>query len=638
MVEALGESPSVLQRQIAALSQFTAVAAVLAGALTLIFASLSSDVGFLAALTFSTGVIVALVPEGLLPTLSVSLAIGGQRMAQRGAAIRRLSAVESVGAVTVICTDKTGTLTENVLTVAGVIQDKPTAQSRQAILEAAVHCSEAYPDEAGTWVGDSIDVALAEWASAEHLDIGQLRARVKTRAGLPFDARRRLMTVICGSDEEEFEVAKGAPEAVIELTGSSVPAELMEQVHAAAGRGERVVMMAVRRGSDWRISGAIRLEDPVRAEVPGAILACQRAGIRVIMLTGDHPETARAVARASGLASGGVITGVGVESMSDVELLSALREQAIFARIDPEQKLRIARILKDVGEIVVMTGDGINDAPALEAADVGVAMGMRGTEVAKQAADIVLSDDNFATIVAAIEEGRSIKSNIRKFASYVFTSNVAELVPFVLYIFLPIPLPLAVIQVLAIDLGTDLLPALALGAEPASPQTMSTPPEPPARPLLTRDLVLKTFAFFGPIEAALGVCAFFAFFVTEGWQPFDSLAALENLSPEARSLTFVGIVAGQIGCVFAQRDGTLVSRLSLTSNPWIMVGLVFEVVLVFVLVYITGLNGLFEMERVDLAWMLLLPLGAALFVALDLVRRTVVSSLLAPRGIRHARS
>jgi magnesium-transporting ATPase (P-type) len=540
-----------------------------------------------------------------------------------------------VGAVTVICTDKTGTLTENVLTVAGVILDRQTTQTRQAILEAAAYCSEAYRDEAGTWVGDSIDVALAEWASAEHLDIRELRAQVKTRAGLPFDARRRLMTVICASDGEEFEVAKGAPEAVIELTRSSVSAELMEQVHAAAGQGERVVMLALRKGPDWCISGAIRLEDPVRAEVPDAIAACQRAGIRVIMLTGDHPQTAKAVARAAGLASGALITGPDVESMSDVELLSALREEAIFARIDPEQKLRIARVLKHAGEIVVMTGDGINDAPALEAADVGVAMGKRGTEVAKQAADIVLSDDNFATIVAAIEEGRAIKSNIRKFASYVFTSNVAELVPFVLYIFLPIPLPLAVIQVLAIDLGTDLLPALALGAEPASPQTMSSPPEPPARPLLTKELVLKTLAFFGPIEAALGIGAFFAFFVVEGWQPFESFVGFDHLAPAARSLTFVGIVAGQIGCVFAQRDGSLGSRLSLTSNPWILFGLLAEIALIFALVYVPGLSRAFKMESVGISWMLLVPVGAGMFIALDLVRRTILSSLIALKSRRH---
>jgi magnesium-transporting ATPase (P-type) len=630
MVEILGESPSVLQREVSALSRFTAVAAVLAGTLTLIVANIFTDVGFLASLTFSTGVIVALVPEGLLPTLSVSLAMGAQRMAQRGAAIRRLSAVESVGAVTVVCTDKTGTLTANTLTVAGIVENGEPGGDKRAILEAAVYCNDAYQDDAGRWSGDAIDVALAEWASAERIGVDALRARVQKSPGMPFDASRRLMTVLCSLDGNEFEVAKGAPEAVIEITGVRVSDYLMEQVHAAAGLGERVLMFAVRRGSEWRTCGAIRLADPLRPEVPGAIAACSRAGIRVIMVTGDHPRTAQTVARNAGLASAAVNTGADVDSMSDLQLLSALREQAIFARIDPQQKLRIARVLKEAGEIVVMTGDGINDAPALEAADVGVAMGKRGTEVAKQAADIVLSDDNFATIVAAIEEGRAIKLNIRRFASYVFTSNVAELIPFVLYIFLRIPLPLAVIQVLAIDLGTDLLPALALGAEPASPRAMATPPEPPRRPLLTTDLMLKTFAFLGPIEAVLGVGAFFAFFVVAGWRPFESFAAFDDLSPAARSLTFVGIVAGQVGCVFAQRDGSLRSRLSLTSNPWILFGVAVEIVLVFALVYVPGLSGMFKMQRVEVGWMLLLPLGAAVFIVLDLVRRIFVSLRTSP--------
>jgi len=636
MVEAVHEEPSPLERQVAALSRFTAVAAVLAGAATLAIASVSTSIGFIAALTFATGGIVALVPEGLLPTLSVSLAIGGERMAARGAAIRKLSAVESVGAVTVICTDKTGTLTTSALTVIGVINE---SEQRLDLLRAAALCNDARRDGRGEWVGDAIDVALAQWVQAEGADPGELRAIHPRSRGTAFDARRRYMTVTCASDGGQIEVAKGAPEAILALTGVALDSASHDALTAAARRGERLVMLAT-RDREWRIDGTLCLQDPPRPEAPAAIRACHAAGVRVVMLTGDHPETAIAIAAQVGLHVGGAISGDEVAGMSDDELLGRLRGDAVFARIDPEQKLRIAKVLQRAGEIVVVTGDGINDAPALEAADVGVAMGLRGTEVAKQAADIILADDNFATIVAAIEEGRSIKANIRRFASYVFTSNVAELVPFVLYIFLPIPLPLAVIQVLAIDLGTDLLPALALGAEPPSPRTLEAPPEPPARPLLTRALVVRTFLFFGLIEAALGMGGFFMFYAAEGWRPFESLDSFGNVDAQARAITFLGIVAGQVGCVFAQRDGTLRARLSLASNRLILLGILAEIAALFLLIYTPGLNHLFEMDDVPLAWMLLLPLGAALFIALDAARRGIAPLMrhaLTPRmGRRHA--
>lgn len=623
MVEGVRRGPSVLESQVAGLSRLTAAIAVLAGAATLSLAAISTSVEFLAALTFATGVIVALVPEGLLPTLSVSLAIGARRMAERGAAVRRLSAVEAIGSVTVICTDKTGTLTQNALSVIGFM---PAADDPVLVEEAvlvATLCNDARA--AGPSLqGDPIDLALLAWSIEHGASVDALRQAWQRVSDVPFSADRRYMAVTVARDGATLEMIKGAPEAVLELAGAPASAIVRNAIDEATAAGERVLMLAIRRtdGSAPVPLGLIRLHDPPRPEVPAAIAACQRADLRVLMLTGDHPATARSVARAVGLGEGLlVVEGAALERMSDGALLAAMRAGALFARIDPRQKLRIVTVLKHAGEIVVVTGDGINDAPALRAADVGVAMGLRGTEVAKQSADIVLADDNFATIVAAIEEGRSIKTNIRRFASYVFTSNVAELAPFLLYIFSPVTLPLAVAQVLAIDLGTDLVPALALGVEAPSERTMDAPPEPPERPLLTRTLAARTFLFFGLVEAALGMAAFIAYLAVAGWRPVDSFGPYDAIAGEARTLTFLGIVAGQIGCVFAQRDGPLSARLSLRSNTWMAWGIVLEVTLALVLVYVPGVNGLFSMQAVSPAWLLTLPLGAATFVVADLGRR-----------------
>jgi len=379
------------------------------------------------------------------------------------------------------------------------------------------------------------------------------------------------------------------------------------------------------------------MHDPPRPEVAAAIAACRRAGIRVLMLTGDHPATARAIAMHIGISNANavVLEGSELDTLDDPTLADRLRETVVLARTTPEQKLRIVRLLRAAGEIVTVTGDGVNDAPALRVADVGIAMGKRGTEVAKQASDIVLLQENFATIVASIEEGRAIKHNIRRFASYVFTSNVAELVPFLFYVFAAVPLPLTILQILAIDLGTDLLPALALGLEPASPRTLDVAPERPGSPLLTRTLAVRTFLYYGLVEAAVGMTAFFAVFWSAGWRPFASMGPFAASAATASTLTFLGIVGGQIGCLIAQRDGDLRTRMQLLRNPWIMLAVVVELALTLAIVYLPTINTLFGMTSVSPAWLLAIPSGAAVMIAADQLRRWLVSSA-SPRLSGHA--
>jgi magnesium-transporting ATPase (P-type) len=421
----------------------------------------------------------------------------------------------------------------------------------------ATLCNDARDTKDGA-AGDPTDRALLRWVEHERLDAAALRERHARIADVPFDPDRRYMRVDCAFRDGPRQLVKGAPEAVTALVQVPLPSELAAAIRDAAERGERVLLLAegVASGSPSYV-GLLRLHDPPRPEVPAAVAACRRAGIRVLMLTGDHPATARAIAIRIGLCDehSELLEGGALDALDDPALIARLRSDVILARITPEQKLRVVRTLQAAGEVVTVTGDGVNDAPALRVADVGIAMGRRGTEVAKQASDIVLLDDNFATIVAAIEEGRAIKHNIRRFASYVFTSNVAELVPL--------------------------------------------PPEPPRPPLLTRVLAVRTFLFYGLVESTLGMIAFFAVFWTDGWRPFDSLTSHESAAVAGATLTFLGIVGGQIGCLFAQRAGSLRARLSLRRNPWIAFGIAVELVIALALVYTPGVDTVFSMVAVS---------------------------------------
>ena len=450
------------------------------------------DNGFLLAV----GVTVALVPEGLLPTVTLSLARGAQQMARRSALVRRLEAVETLGSTTYICTDKTGTLTRNemavveVWTPAGAARVSGTGYSpagtvtasraavphlRRLAVAAVRSSTGRIVERTDGWhpVGDPMEAALSTFAMRAGVRLDELSSsQVEQR--FPFDPRRRRASVVA----DGLLQVKGAPDAVLPrclpVPGADAPLAEM------TASGLRVLAVACRAAGglpadpgqaerDLTLLGLIGLEDPPRDDVSDAIAACQRAGIRLAMVTGDHPATARAVGEQVGLAGPDALVTTGADLPEDDDALGAMldRDGVILARVTPEDKLRIARALQKRGHVVAMTGDGVNDGPALRQADIGVAMGASGTDVAREAADLVLLDDHFATIVAAVELGRATYTNIRRFLTYHLTDNVAELVPFAAWAITggELPLALGVLQILALDIGTDLLPALALGAE-----------------------------------------------------------------------------------------------------------------------------------------------------------------------------
>ncbi|HEX6257387.1 MAG TPA: cation-transporting P-type ATPase [Euzebyales bacterium] len=556
------------------------------------------------AVVFAIGVTVALVPEGLLPTVTLSLAIGAQRMARRNALVRRLDAVETLGSTTCVCTDKTGTLTRNEMQVVdvwtpagaarirgtgyaptGVVDaDEGTMPALRRLAETSVLCSGGrVVRRADRWVaeGDPMEAALD--AFAQRLEVAVDRAGAPT-GRFPFDPRRRRMSV----HTDGVLHVKGAPDAV--LPRCTDAGDARTTIGHFAERGLRVLAVARRRWNgtqdatadeaerDLELLGLVGLEDPPRPAAAAAIADCRAAGVMVAMITGDHPATALAIAREVGLVGddGRVLTSADLPT--DDEHLGAVvdRDGIVVARVTPEDKLRIATALQHRGHVVAMTGDGVNDGPALHAADIGVAMGRSGTDVAREAADLVLLDDDFATIVAAIEYGRATFANIRRFLTYHLSDNVAELTPFLVWALSGgrFPLALGVLQVLALDIGTDTLSAVALGAEPPTPGILRSAPA--SGRLLDSRVARRSFGLLGPTEAALGMLAFLATLTAVGWRPGLPFPAGPVLLT-ASGATFATVVIGQTANAFACRsDSRWVGALDWRSNRLLIVAVLIE--------------------------------------------------------------
>jgi calcium-translocating P-type ATPase len=651
LTQTAGETMSPLQREIARLSRYVAV---FATALGVIFFAVGAALGtpFWENMLFAIGIIVANVPEGLLPTVTLSLAMATQRMARRNALVRHLPAVEALGSTTVILSDKTGTLTRNRMTVshlwlAGTLRpldawlSAPVRLERhRALFENMAVChslTEVVEGGSAALRGDPMEIALAETGRRVSA-AAQAPARV---AEIPFDTDRKRMSVVVQTAAGRVLYCKGALETVlpgcdrVQLDDAVAPlddalrAQLLAAQEAMADRGLRVIAFAHRaldpgdaiEERAMVLDGLVGLEDPPRAEVPAAIARCAAAGIRVIMVTGDHAHTARAIAREIGLIRSEapqVIDGETLRQMSPEALQLALdTPEILFARVAAEQKMRIVEALQRKGEIVAVTGDGVNDAPALKTADIGIAMGQSGTDVARAAADLVLLDDNFATIVAAIEEGRAVFDNIRKFLTYILTSNIPEIVPYLAFALFRIPLPLTVIQILAVDLGTDMLPALALGAERPDPAVMSRPPRRRGEGLLTWGLLARAYLFLGVLEAAGAMAVFFHVLTSHGWHAGQALAPLDPVYREATTACLATIVVMQVAnALVCRHPHRPAFAFGLADNPLLVLGIAFELVLLLGIVYTPAGNALFGTAPLGLdAWTRAAAFAALLFIA-----------------------
>lgn len=641
---AVPSAPTPLQQQIVQVTHIIAIFSLAMGGLFFVI-GVGMGLGFWVSAVFGIGIIVANVPEGLLPTVTLALAMGSQRMAKQRALIKHLPAVETLGCTTVICTDKTGTLTTNKMTVDRFYIDHHIVEARDGGLlaqnrlinaveagnwrpffDAMIHCNNAKRirrSEARTVLaGDPTEAALLEFADAHGLTRRRPLPRMRE---LAFDADRKRMTTLHWAEGRLVAFVKGSPESVlprcsrlrqhdhgVEL-GTDERQQILMQSRAFAEQAYRVLAVAMREieqgievldidtvERDLTFLGLVALMDPPHREVPEALARTRRAGIRTIMITGDHPLTAHAVAQQIGLIpqrgcqAGFVpmIDGSQLDGLTDEQLRSLLtpfrpgEPDPVFARMTPRQKMRIVSILKDMGEIVAVTGDGVNDAPALKKADIGIAMGIAGTDVAKASADLILLDDNFATIVNAIEEGRAVYANIRKFVTYVLASNVPEIVPYLGFGLLSWPLALTVPQILAVDLGTDMLPALALGAERPHAAIMDQPPRPRSERLLDKRLLLRAYGFLGPLEATIAMGGFFLYLTISGWSWSSPLDWSSPLYQEATTVTLSAIVVAQVANVFACRSEHLsVAHLNTWDNPLILIGILVETGLLLVMVY-----------------------------------------------------
>jgi P-type Ca2+ transporter type 2C len=670
LTQQVKEELSPLQIEIKRATKVVTMIAVGIGILFFFMALLVAKVTITEGIIFMMGMIVAFVPEGMLPLVTLSLAMGVQRMAKRHALVKRLSAVETLGCTTVICTDKTGTLTQNEMTVRNLwvsgrklavsgagyapegqilegeaVVDVAQDQDVRQMLLAASLCNNSRlldpTPESARWtvLGDPTEAALLVAARKAGIDLkAELQVLPRMRE-LPFESRRKRMTTIHMQGSQLLAFTKGAPKEMLALCtyimwqGTLRPLDDAQRAAIVAvnddyaRNGLRVLAVASRTLMDdgstrqplgsWTSDtvetnltflGLEAMMDPPRPEVAEAVERCHHAGIRIIMITGDYGLTAESIARRIGIIVGShpkILTGVDLETMSEDDLRVALKEEVIFARVAPEHKLRVVQNLQAMGQVVAVTGDGVNDAPALKKADIGVAMGLSGTDVAKEAASMILTDDNFASIVNAVEEGRAVYANIKKFCTYIFTSNTPEAFPFVLYILsgTRIPLGMTVMQVLSVDLGTDMLPALALGVEAPEPGLMDRPPRSLKEHVISGALLARSYLFLGMIQGVLAVLAFFFHYWTHGYAgKILGLPSDGSIYMVATTMTLAATVATQIGNLFAQRTERIsIFRYKIFGNPFIWIGIASEIALLCALSFIPVLQPIFNTGPIPLS-------------------------------------
>ncbi|HEX5613639.1 MAG TPA: cation-translocating P-type ATPase [Acidimicrobiia bacterium] len=659
LLQTAGITTTPLQRRLAVLGRRTAAAAlvVVATVFTIGVASGEpADDMFLTAVSLA----VAAIPEGLPAVVTVALALGARRMATRHALVRKLAAVETLGSVTVICSDKTGTLTENRMSVElawtpagsyritgdgyapdGSVTGPDDAARDEHLRRAAAvaaACNDAVlhpPDsERSEWTltGDPTEGALLAFASRVGVEPAAFVRRNPRRAEIAFDATRRLMTTVHETADGTWIAVKGALSALAPLARAE-DAALLADAERAADRmtrdGYRVLALADRVRSepttgirlddaerDLRLLGIVGIADPPRAAARSALAVAQGAGIRTVMITGDDPRTAAAIAERLGISEHGrAVTGAQLGTMTDAQLAAQVHEIAVYARTDPAQKLRIVDAWQSRGDVVAMTGDGVNDAPALQRADIGVAMGITGTDVSKEASDMVLADDNYATIVGAVEEGRRIYDNIRRFVRYLLTTNTGEILIMFVAPLVGLPLPLLPLQILWVNLVTDGLPAVALGLEPAEPDTMARPPRAPDESILAHGLWQHAI-WVGALMAAVVI-------------PLQAISRAADWPWQTMVFTTVAFL--QLGHALAVRsERESFFRLGVGSNPWLTGAVLVSVVAQLATTYLEPLQRVFDTEALDAPQLLVvLVASTTVFVAVELekrVRRRRVSS------------
>lgn len=585
---------------------------------------------------------VASIPEGLAAIVAIVLSIGVTKMAKRNAIIKKLPAVETLGAVNVICSDKTGTLTQNKMTVAQyytfsdgttVVEDVETPSAEGCLLAEAMILSSDATYQNGTGTGDPTEIALLMLGDDIGIDRIELNKDQPRIDELAFDSNRKMMSTLHKKGENHVIYAKGALDSLmlhcthIIEEGEIIPFSethrhlLTETADTMSDKALRILAVAYKPvetiipkeqfEQQLVMIGIVGMIDPPRPEVKDAIKTAENAGVMTVMITGDHRNTAFAIAKELGIATDmkQTITGADINMLSEQELMDKLWKYRVFARVSPEHKVNIVKAFKAHGNIVSMTGDGVNDAPSLNTADIGVAMGITGTDVAKNASDMILSDDNFSTIVTAIEEGRNIYNNIKKSVVFLLSSNLGEVIAMLVSISIGMPVPLIATQLLWINLVTDTLPAVALGLDPGEDNVMEQPPRKPNEGFFANGTWTKII-FGGLLIGGLTIIAFWLGYYQNGYSPFDATVP-EDVHTYSRTLAFMTIIAGQLFYSLSFRHNTRsIFKAGLFSNVYLIGAVTGGFLLQAIVLYIPFMSESFKLAALDVnGWLLTLGLG-----------------------------